>query len=158
MLLWKRYLYFGWLILFLFQSLLSWMLLWKATQQQLLTEDVWGFNPCYLGCCSERTRKSSFPLWRFSFNPCYLGCCSESQPMALSWQVMHEVSILVILDVALKVSCSGRTPVILFCFNPCYLGCCSESQMEPGKELEQMSFNPCYLGCCSERPNKLKGE
>jgi len=61
-----------------------------------------GFNPCSLGCCSESppTRKhwQGFP----SFNPCSLGCCSESTYMGLKWPQTCTVSILVLLDVALK--------------------------------------------------------
>ncbi len=86
----------------------------------------------------------------------------------------QDVSILVLLDVALKVRVrnpnymagrrfqslfswmllwkhrisSARGPP--FCFNPCSLGCCSESSGCPTSTHSSKCFNPCSLGCCSE--------
>ena len=158
------------------------------------------FNPCSLGCCSERRRYSvsSSTGSRRSFNPCSLGCCSES---TLSWpnggaitcfnpcslgccsesictqhlRIHLIVSILVLLDVALKEAAPGTPPnrgvvsiLVLLdvalkdvrhvgrvvktpSFNPCSLGCCSESLPDPVFGARDVSFNPCSLGCCSER-------
>ena len=61
------------------------------------------FNPCSLGCCSERSVKRSnraSPAW--SFNPCSLGCCSERAVPRTPQIDIPGVSILVLLDVALK--------------------------------------------------------
>mgnify|MGYP006950000004 CR=1 FL=1 len=61
---------------YLFQSLFSWMLLWKY----LYTTPPYSFNcfnPCSLGCCSERGGPRNAPEQRCCFNPCSLGCCSE---------------------------------------------------------------------------------
>jgi len=86
-----------------FQSLFSWMLLWKRAAQGLLQRGKRSFNPCSLGCCSERVH--------------------DDRPAV----VLLEVSILVLLDVALKVP-PGRKPEPWYTsFNPCSLGCCSES-------------------------------
>ncbi len=110
-----------------FQSLFSWMLLWKlifilillfgGVVSILVLLDValkgllgrssnsgeWSFNPCSLGCCSESRSAPYFEFTPTSFNPCSLGCCSESWMMALAVVVWLTVSILVLLDVALKV-------------------------------------------------------
>ncbi len=182
------------------------------------------FNPCSLGCCSERVGTR--------FNCC---TCKRFQSL-FSWMLLWKsrssnrsektttVSILVLLDVALKVrGAAPRAPpgavsilvlldvalkvydsmesifttmfqslfswMLLWklrlsehwimtyeCFNPCSLGCCSESVcdwnmflldvmfqslfswmllwkravQDSGVNLE-LGFNPCSLGCCSER-------
>ncbi len=83
------------------------------------------------------------------FNPCYLGCCSER--LLQSWvKVALIVSILVILDVALKGDILELWKKQSDSFNPCYLGCCSERSDHDEDIIADLSFNPCYLGCCSE--------
>ena len=138
---------------FLFQSLFSWMLLWKRDCVCSSAGECESFNPCSLGCCSERCRPY-LPGERvqLGFNPCSLGCCSE------------------------RPNTPARPPWILRCFNPCSLGCCSErhgngcrSSPRVGVSILvlldvalkaasmisisswRLSFNPCSLGCCSER-------
>gem|GEM_PF-5021803 len=59
------------------------------------------FNPCYLGCCSESQENIDTGMSTTCFNPCYLGCCSESVKSSIGYPDVV-VSILVILDVALK--------------------------------------------------------
>ena len=113
----------------MFQSLFSWMLLWKTNGIRIRELHWFSFNPCSLGCCSESrdgqiTDPDRVPV-RFnpcslgccserkktprrahhtsSFNPCSLGCCSESQGGQPKPESVSEVSILVLLDVALKV-------------------------------------------------------
>ena len=85
-----------------FQSLFSWMLLWKILAPGVGFIKRPSFNPCSLGCCSERTMGVIVMILILSFNPCSLGCCSESPPPASSRGAQHPVSILVLLDVALK--------------------------------------------------------
>ena len=65
---------------YLFQSLFSWMLLWKGGSRRVSASAIVCFNPCSLGCCSERVIFSPLDLLRIV------------------------VSILVLLDVALKES------------------------------------------------------
>ncbi len=101
------------------------MLLWKVAWLDAPPRFS-SFNPCSLGCCSERAYPDSGRTYASSFNPCSLGCCSERivvlcfhwLPLEFqslfSWMLlwkdyasdsiiyMYIVSILVLLDVALK--------------------------------------------------------
>ena len=87
------------------------------------------------------------------FNPCSLGCCSESGIGAGVYDRLCEVSILVLLDVALKALMAAIARGFLRCFNPCSLGCCSESRIGSSTfTICEWGFNPCSLGCCSESP------
>jgi len=114
-----------------------------------------GFNPCSLGCCSESVKLAVGGIVSFGFNPCSLGCCSESRPASTTGPASSSscfnpcslgccseslftgyqgfdgllVSILVLLDVALKGSLSWIYQLVYRCFNPCSLGCCSESTL-----------------------------
>ena len=60
-----------------FQSLLLWMLLWKADIQMSKSIRDAGFNPCCYGCCSGRVVQEA-PKEKIDqcFNPCCYGCCS----------------------------------------------------------------------------------
>jgi len=50
-----------------FQSLFSWMLLWKAGGALALQYELWCFNPCSLGCCSERANRQNLKDRIFMF-------------------------------------------------------------------------------------------
>ena len=115
----------------LFQSLFSWMLLWKLIPLFDSYHITHSFNPCSLGCCSERRFFALLYSSTNRFNPCSLGCCSESFSLA------------------------SRIAVAWSCFNPCSLGCCSERPGHPGSRLINLRFNPCSLGCCSESRRKV---
>ncbi len=86
-----------------FQSLLSWMLLSNLVFIVHFLFSITSFNPCYPGCCSQ-----TFPIEdaylpkSICFNPCYPGCCSQTSACIISAGIGYLVSILVILDVALK--------------------------------------------------------
>ena len=177
----------------LFQSLFSWMLLWKPTfVRGMGICDIYSFNPCSLGCCSERCEvvvslcplaefQSLFSwmlLWKFGslqpssrqnkfqslfswmllWKPYYVKadlrrCLFQS---LFSWMLLWKrtrwrwsssgpgVSILVLLDVALKVPArrhrgSGRSG-----FNPCSLGCCSESLQTEGFSVLLVLFQSLF--------------
>ena len=200
--LWKYLSSEGWEIETLFQSLFSWMSLWKATRptspqscqpcfnpcslgcrsERLSscpsTVSLPGFNPCSLGCRSERRySENGCRLSPPGFNPCSLGCRSEREVCGRSGVSGANVSILVLLDVALKENLRARGMSVRVGFNPCSLGCRSESAMDvnikilsiqvsilvlldvalkvsdsPLSILRALCFNPCSLGCRSERP------
>jgi len=107
-----------------FQSLFCWMLFWKKVKIKQCAKYT-GFNPCFVGCYSERPVllvvgiyelqfQSLFCwmlFWKLNalivsrveqcFNPCFVGCYSER------WREdkksnTNNVSILVLLDVILK--------------------------------------------------------
>ena len=140
-----------------FQSLFSWMSLWKVPGAEHSGRGSHCFNPCSLGCRSEsvigfqikywdilfQSLFSWMSLWKFkttlafvlfrrSFNPCSLGCRSESLSLFSAYLGHKSVSILVLLDVALK---AGKVIVI--------------------NEYGDFGFNPCSLGCRSERLDDL---
>ena len=104
------------------------MLLWKGIRRLISSETASCFNPCSLGCCSERFFPNQSRYSNCSFNPCSLGCCSERRK---TWK-------------------TGSQTVG---FNPCSLGCCSERFLYPSRLKIHYSFNPCSLGCCSESLN-----
>ncbi len=90
-----------------FQSLFSWMLLWKYTESGNPIVDLFSFNPCSLGCCSERVlhlflgdlsaKFQSLFSWMLLWKPCRVWMADDR----------YNVSILVLLDVALKAERSG---------------------------------------------------
>jgi len=136
-----------------FQSLFSWMLLWKHWPEIDLGCSHCGFNPCSLGCCSERS-----PPWSI-----FSGASRPFQSL-FSWMLLWKgatgkalhacwwVSILVLLDVALKGPTGRSARMPSWSFNPCSLGCCSERVCAHYILLLSLrGFNPCSLGCCSER-------
>jgi len=64
----------------------------------------------------------------------------------LPWQVLtgHLVSILVLLDVALKGTwCIGST-YIMWSFNPCSLGCCSERSSRVDRFMLAVEFQSLF--------------
>ena len=110
------------------------------------------FNPCFNGCRPEAASVHSKIVLFSCFNPCFNGCRSEAflnliqYPPTLIvsilvlmdvglklsdalhiYNVRQEVSILVLMDVGLKpwpASLSGKTKPG---FNPCFNGCRSEA-------------------------------
>ena len=61
------------------------------------------FNPCFGGCRSESGMSKLEVINPNSFNPCFGGCRSESRRLILLRCSGSRVSILVLVDVALKV-------------------------------------------------------
>jgi len=61
-----------------FQSLFSWMSLWKTIAINYSIVVRIGFNPCFGGCRSERLQRSNSHVGTLCFNPCFGGCRSES--------------------------------------------------------------------------------
>ena len=113
-----------------FQSLFSWMLLWKemeagtGEQWEVLFQSLFSWMLLW-----KRRRLKRGERKMECFNPCSLGCCSESLQAARG-AVDRHVSILVLLDVALKeVSLTVFQMYYHSSFNPCSLGCCSESSV-----------------------------
>ena len=104
------------------------------------------FNPCSLGCCSERILKTlSQAVGIRSFNPCSLGCCSESGRIAhpgilveslfqslFSWMLLWKDLQAITLDIPPN------------CFNPCSLGCCSESSIPYRYAYQWLQFQSLF--------------
>ena len=114
-----------------FQSLFSWML--RSKFHYALTSSV---NVLFQSLFSWMLRSKCLmdPV------PCYGA----------------EVSILVLVDVALEgaVVYSGvrSTP----CFNPCSRGCCARRRAGPDTLNLVLGFNPCSRGCCARSTNRLR--
>ena len=161
-----------------FQSLFSWMLLWKSEEERENGSYLdYSFNPCSLGCCSERVPGRRRPQrFKSSFNPCSLGCCSESRYWFAQRNYSRTFQSLFSWMLLWKSGISGLEGGFKWSFNPCSLGCCSErphlfkraplwnefqslfSWMLLWKTISvwffhkpDKCFNPCSLGCCSER-------
>ena len=82
------------------------------------------FNPCFSGCWSATTSKFNSQLQQLCFNPCFSGCWSATLPLEYLFQG-HNVSILVLVDVGLRLEGCETFIGSLLCFNPCFSGCWS---------------------------------
>jgi len=109
------------------------MLLWKKLREENQKLKRQRFNPCSLGCCSESQRYARSPPAGTQFQSLFSWMLLwKSTPHILN-ALYPIVSILVLLDVALKDLSEMQIPVLPKGFNPCSLGCCSES-LSPVKE------------------------
>ena len=126
------------------------MLLWKEDSPEGIPYKVWGFNPCSLGCCSERGGVISITGTVNSFNPCSLGCCSESRLFCYSIALSIKFQSLFSWMLLWKNTDRWLSYTWQESFNPCSLGCCSERWVVNQNSRHWRSFNPCSLGCCSE--------
>ena len=124
MLLWKQSRTLWLVVSYGFQSLFSWMLLWKWPYPRTQYTGPSSFNPCSLGCCSERP------------DPKPVRACGGRFQSLFSWMLLwksasaesvdlgtRKVSILVLLDVALKAGIPRCRTLAWGGFNPCSLGC-----------------------------------
>jgi len=91
-----------------------------------------GFNPCFDGFCSK-TLPTSATYHRFvdSFNPCFDGFCSKTLMIWKDMVVELVVSILVLMDFALKPCFYFVFIIVPLCFNPCFDGFCSKTHVYP---------------------------
>ena len=71
----------------------------------LIVKDV-SFNPCFNGCRSAIVIISRDIFIHQSFNPCFNGCRSAISYQILFKTMMNGVSILVLMDVGLRL-CSS---------------------------------------------------
>ncbi len=156
-----------------FQSLFSWMLLWKVIFPSLSFTTIC-FNPCSLGCCSERLIGSPVHIPPARFNPCSLGCCSESRrvlhirsvcsefqslfswmllwKLGRRWPPIHPIQFQSLFSWMLLWKKSGR-------YHPAsprsvsilvLLDVALKGETASVGVRASCSFNPCSLGCCSE--------
>ena len=109
-----------------FQSLFQWMLLFDCYLHYHIWRLFYSFNPCFSGCCSSTKFQSVVVQMFTSFNPCFSGCCSSTTytlnhhtqlkqfQSLFQWMLLFDnstgslvhpidaVSILVLVDVALR--------------------------------------------------------
>ena len=104
-----------------FQSLFFWMSVWKKIIEGRSVTKYLCFNPCSFGCQSERRRRKAGKFPRFF------------------------VSILVLLDVSLKVEGLGISQSRIIGFNPCSFGCQSESRSLYYQRVNQNMFQSLFF-------------
>ena len=112
-----------------FQSLFSWMLLWKPEFATALAEVK---NVSILVLLDVALKDDPVLRWRVSW---------ERFQSLFSWMLLWK-AVAEIEESMFKLG-----------FNPCSLGCCSESPTVDHiiSISRPICFNPCSLGCCSER-------
>jgi len=86
-----------------------------------------GFNPCFDGFCSKTKLQPRKKRKQFRFNPCFDGFCSKTRYIRKKGKRSMEVSILVLMDFALKLNTDYPEKFIEDCFNPCFDGFCSKT-------------------------------
>ena len=157
-----------------FQSLFYWKLLWKKKHRPILLSTQRRFNPCSIGNCSGSVTHKRMELVAYLFQSLFY--------WKLLWKFSKinygnsnlNVSILVLLEIALEDSTSSTIFSFGFCFNPCSIGNCSGSflilfqyqktfcvsilvLLEIALEvfagvvwkMARLCFNPCSIGNCS---------
>ena len=82
-----------------------------------------------------------------SFNPCFSGCRPATQKILTMLPTSCNVSILVLVDAALRLFEKKEVFEMNESFNPCFSGCrpATINFDIMGRKLD--SFNPCFSGC-----------
>jgi len=85
-----------------------------------------------------------------SFNPCFDGFCSITGGAIGNVIIPGKVSILVLMDFALKQSGKLALAHLFRGFNPCFDGFCSKTITLRYHGMFYQGFNPCFDGFCSK--------
>ena len=105
------------------------------------------FNPCFDGCRPATAGYPAYIFQRWSFNPCFDGCRPATTTTRYIDVWCGVVSILVLMDAALRPRLAYFRPLLSTCFNPCFDGC-RPATCASFEEMNNMnSFNPCFDGC-----------
>ena len=80
------------------------------------------FNPCFSGCRPATVLNAVRRVIYLRFNPCFSGCRPATNSDGDRERDLLCVSILVLVDAALRPSRPEYTRISL-CFNPCFSGC-----------------------------------
>ena len=108
------------------------------------------FNPCFSGCRSATFGDLTMRIPFFGFNPCFSGCRSATAVwFAMLATPITRVSILVLVDAALRLGASPVPSHGVLSFNPCFSGCRSATLTLVCDLQRRQSFNPCFSGCRS---------
>ncbi len=84
-----------------------------------------------------------------SFNPCFNGSDSKSSPATANLSG-HPVSILVLMEVTLKVLSATWRKANYHGFNPCFNGSDSKRAFLAPLSATLPCFNPCFNGSDSK--------
>jgi len=110
----------------LFQSLFWWMSLWKGLVSSVFLSNLLGFNPCFGGCRSESYGFIGYTNKYRKFQSLFWWMSLWKRERAERNRRKNRVSILVLVDVALKGGSRQRWQNGVTSFNPCFGGCRSE--------------------------------
>ena len=129
-----------------FQSLFWWMPPCDPTIV-VFADTQLSFNPCFDGCRPATAGYPAYIFQRWSFNPCFDGCRPATTTTRYIDVWCGVVSILVLMDAALRPRLAYFRPLLSTCFNPCFDGC-RPATCASFEEMNNMnSFNPCFDGC-----------
>ncbi len=121
----------------------------EAVLKARIVKHVGGFNPSYAGYASGRHESQARIQEDVRFQSFLCWICLWKMGKGKWSCSSRKVSILLMLDMPLEVTCtlSWRTPII--CFNPSYAGYASGSRERAFGETLKNSFNPSYAGYAS---------
>ena len=91
--------------------------------------ELCSFNPCFSGCRSATLRTFASAADVVGFNPCFSGCRSATLRNVLRGDY-DDVSILVLVDAALRRYRPSLMHTAKSCFNPCFSGCRSATSVQ----------------------------
>ncbi len=121
--------------------------------------DFLSFNPCFSGSCIQMEPPKPEAKITFCFNPCFSGSCIQIRTARQHKCKFHNVSILVLVDLAFKSGLVGCGAWIVNRFNPCFSGSCIQIPVKVHIFVcPYYSFNPCFSGSCIQmrmRPDTL---
>ena len=120
------------------------MLLWKTISAPHFKASLSCFNPCSLGCCSESTDIFTPVSVSLRFQSLFSWMLLWKQIRSWRSPTGTRVSILVLLDVALKGAAITPDLPLFASFNPCSLGCCSESCDRGGTDTTRHWFQSLF--------------
>ena len=81
------------------------------------------FNPCFSGCRPATIFNDLYFGTYYRFNPCFSGCRPATYRAVHLRGRRHDVSILVLMDAALRHWICFILYSVLRSFNPCFSGC-----------------------------------
>jgi len=140
----------GCILLGKFQSLLFWI--WGSDfNQRLCQHATERFNPCCSGYGAQTAIKIMSNNSGSGFNPCCSGYGAQTVHICgVPGAVM--VSILVVLDMGLRLSARIRIMITPSRFNPCCSGYGAQTLRSLFGRTQTICFNPCCSGYGAQTP------
>ncbi len=108
------------------------------------------FNPCFLGTCPQSTVLVRACRRPPGFNPCFLGTCPQSLSRSQYTFPACTVSILVFLELALRVPTLTIEPLSRSVSILVFLELALRGYEHTPTYCKAYSFNPCFLGTCPQ--------
>ena len=106
------------------------------------------FNPCFSGCRPATPCSCPIPSANLCFNPCFSGCRPATLTPSREVLIWIQVSILVLVDAALRLDCHLCPRCIEICVSILVLVDAALRLSFAVKIIVAwLSFNPCFSGC-----------